>query len=83
MKDYQTIKEIADRTGVSDKTVRRILRDAGIPHAWSGGRTGQGKIIVRWSDWEDGMQRRMVQIKADSDVMDILEEMASAGHRTH
>ena len=71
-KDYCTIKEVAARASLSEKTLRKYLRSGDIPSFRPDPR---GRILIRWFDFEAFMESRRVQIKQDADAKEMLESL--------
>jgi excisionase family DNA binding protein len=70
MTEYITIKELAQRLSLSEKTVRRVLRRGELPHYRLHPR---GKMLVRWSECEAWIEARRVAIDQDADARELLE----------
>ena len=71
--DYLTIREIARRSSMSEKSIRNIIRNDALPHYRNG---GSGKILLRWPDFVAWMERRKVQLKHDDHLLRILKKSA-------
>jgi excisionase family DNA binding protein len=76
MNEYVTIKDIAVRASLSEKTVRKFVRRGEIPYYRPDPR---GKILIRWSDFEAWIESRRVRIEADADAREMLEILFSSG----
>ncbi len=75
MNEYVTIKDIALRASLSEKTVRKFIRRGEIPYYRPDPR---GKILIRWSDFETWIESRRVRIEADADAKEMLEILFSS-----
>jgi predicted DNA-binding transcriptional regulator AlpA len=76
--DYITVRDIARRSSMSEKSIRDIIRNDALPHYR---RSASGKILVRWSDFEAWMERRRIELKHDDCLLGILRDMKSRGRR--
>ncbi len=76
--DYITVRDVARRSSMSEKSIRDIIRNDALPHYR---RSVSGKILVRWSDFEAWMERRRIELKHDDDLLSILRDMKSRGRR--
>ena len=75
MNEYVTIKDIAVRASLSEKTVRKFVRRGEFPYYRPDPR---GKILIRWSDFEAWIESRRVRIEADADAKEMLEILFSS-----
>ncbi len=75
MSEYVTIKDIALRASLSEKTVRKFIKRSEIPCYRPDPR---GKILIRWSDFEVWIESRRVRIEADADAKEMLEILFSS-----
>ena len=75
---YITVRDIARRSSISEKSIRDIIRNDALPHYR---RSASGKILVRWSDFEAWMERRRIELKHDDCLLGILRDMKSRGRR--
>ena len=76
--DFITVREVARRSSMSEKSIRDIIRNDALPHYR---RSASGKILVRWSDFEAWMERRRIELKHDDCLLGILRDMKSRGGR--
>ncbi len=67
---YLSIKDVAGRAGMSEKLIRRHLEE--IPHHRL---AKNGKIWVKWSDFQAFMERARVEARADEDVRAVLVDL--------
>src|SRR5437867_6721228 len=70
MGEYVTIKDIALRASLSEKTVRKFIKRGKIPCYRPQPR---GKMLIRWRDFEVWIESRRVRIEADADAKEMLE----------
>ena len=75
MGEYVTIKDIALRASLSEKTVRKFIKRGEIPCYRPHPR---GKMLIRWSDFEVWIESRRVRIEADADAKEMLEILFSS-----
>ncbi len=76
MSEYVTIKELALRASLSERTVRKLIRRGEFPYYRPDPR---GKMLVRWYDFEAWIESRRVRIEADADAKEMLETLFSSG----
>ncbi len=76
--DYITVRDVARRSSMSEKSIRDIIRNDALPHYR---RSAFGKILVRWGDFEAWMERRRIELKHDDCLLGILRDMKSRGRR--
>ena len=69
---FVSVREVARRAGMCEKTIRNIIRDEALPHYR---RSKSGKIYVRWSDFTEWMGRCRIELKGDDGLLDILRDM--------
>jgi len=74
--DYIGIREAARRASMSEKTIRKLIRNDALPH-YRGGKSG--KILLRWADFVEWMERRKIILKHDDRLLSILRDMGKAG----
>ena len=74
--DYIGIREAARRASMSEKTIRKLIRSDALPH-YRGGRSG--KILLRWADFVEWMERRKIVLKHDDHLLSVLRDMGKAG----
>lgn len=72
MSEYVTIKELAKRSSMSEKTVSKLIKRGAFPHYRPDPR---GKILIRWSEFEAWMESRRIQMGNDADAIEILETL--------
>ena len=75
MSEYVTIKDLALRASMSEKTVRKFIKRGEIPHYRP---DPKGKMLIRWSDFEVWIESRRVRIEADADAKEMLEILFSS-----
>jgi hypothetical protein len=79
MSDYVTLKVLARRSSLSEKTLRRFIRCKELPHYRA---DPKGKILIRLSDFNAWIESRRIQVEKDVDAKEMLELLfASAGER--
>jgi excisionase family DNA binding protein len=77
MSDYVTIKVLAQRSSLSERTLRRFIQCKELPHYRP---DPKGKILVRLSDFNAWIESR--QVEKDVDAKEMLELLfASAPER--
>jgi predicted DNA-binding transcriptional regulator AlpA len=76
---FVSIRDVARRTSMSEKSVRNIIRDEALPHYR---RSRSGKIWLRWTDFAEWMERRRIELKRDDSLLDILRDMARKAPRS-
>jgi len=69
---YITIREVARRSSMSEKTVRNLIRNDALPHYRN---SRSGKIWLRWDEFTAWMERRRIELKHDEDLLSILRDM--------
>ena len=74
--DYIGIREAARRASMSEKPIRKLIRNDALPH-YRGGKSG--KILLRWADFVKWMERRKIILKHDDRLLSILRDMGKAG----
>ncbi len=75
---YITVRDVARRSSMSEKSIREIIRNDALPHYR---RSASGKILVGWSDFEAWMERRRIELKHDDHLLSILRDMNARGGR--
>ena len=75
---YITIREVARRSSMSEKTIRNFIRNDALPHYRN---SGSGKIWLRWTEFVEWMQRRRIELKHDDHLLSILRDMNARGNR--
>jgi excisionase family DNA binding protein len=79
MSDYVTIKVLAQRSSLSERTLRRFIRCKELPHYRP---DPNGKILVRFSDFNAWIESRRINVEKDADAKEMLELLfASAPER--
>lgn len=82
-RDFRTLKELADETGLSEKTLRRQIEAGNLPAYRPDPR---GKYLVRPNDFEEWIESKRVAVQGDPEVREILRDLAAmepAGRRAH
>lgn len=74
--DYISVREVARRSLMSEKTIRNIIRNDALPHYRNG---KSGKILLRWPAFVAWMERQRIQLKHDDHLLGILKKMKRAG----
>ena len=72
MSEYVTIKELAKRTSMSERTISKLIKHGEFPHYRP---DPKGKILIRWSEFEAWMESRRIQMESDADAREILETL--------
>lgn len=70
MSDYVTIKALAQRSSLSERTLRRYIRCRELPHYRP---DPKGKILIRLSDFDVWIESRRIRIEQDIDAKEMLE----------
>jgi excisionase family DNA binding protein len=70
MSDYVTIKVLAQRSSLSERTLRKLIRCGEIFHYRP---DPKGKILIRLSDFDAWIESRRVLIEKDIDAKEMLE----------
>jgi hypothetical protein len=76
--EYIDVREVSRRCSLSDKSIRKIIRDDALPHFRNG---RSGKILLRWSDFVSCMERRKTQLENDDNLLSILRDMTKKARR--
>ena len=77
--EYIGVREVSRRCSLSEKSIRKIIRDDALPH-YRNGRSG--KILFLWSDFVACMERRMTQLKEDDHrLLSVLRDMNRKAQR--
>ena len=76
--EFIDVREVSRRCSLSDKSIRKIIRDDALPH-YRNGRAG--KILLRWSDFVACMERRKTQLENDDNLLGILRDMTKKARR--
>ncbi len=69
---YITIREVARRSSMSEKTIRNFVRNDALPHYRN---SRSGKIWLRWDEFTALMENRRIELKHDEDLLSILRDM--------
>ena len=75
---YITIREVARRSSMSEKSIRNFIRNDGLPHYRN---SKSGKIWLRWAEFQGWMERRRIELKSDDNLLSILRDMNMKGKR--
>ena len=70
MSDYVTIKVLAQRSSLSERTLRRFIRCREFPHYRP---DPKGKILIRLADFDAWIESRRIQMEQDKDAKEMLE----------
>jgi hypothetical protein len=76
--EYVTVKEIARRASMSEKSIRNFIRNDALPHYRN---SSTGKIWVRWNEFTAWMEGRRIQLQGDDGLLGILRELKGAEAR--
>jgi predicted DNA-binding transcriptional regulator AlpA len=71
-KGYITIREVARRSSMSEKSIRNFIRNDALPHYRN---SRSGKIWLRWTEFVEWMERRRIEFKHDDQLLSILRDM--------
>lgn len=72
---FVSIREVAKRSSMSEKTIRNFIRNDALPH-WRNSKAG--KIWLRWIEFVGWMERRKIELKHDDCLLGILRDMTKA-----
>ena len=72
---YITIREVARRSSMSEKSIRNFIRNDALPHYRN---SKSGKIWLRWIEFVEWMERRRIELKHDDCLLGILRDMRKA-----
>jgi len=72
---YITVREVARRSSMSEKSIRNFIRNDALPHYRN---SRSGKIWLRWREFEGWMESRRIELKHDDHLLSILRDMAKA-----
>ncbi len=72
---YITIREVARRSSMSEKSIRNFIRNEALPHYRN---SKAGKIWLSWAEFVAWMERRRIELKHDDSLLGILRDMAKA-----
>ncbi len=75
---YITVREVAQRSSMSEKSIRNFIRNDALPHYRN---SRSGKIWLHWTEFMEWMERRRVELRQDDDLLDILRDMNAKGNR--
>jgi hypothetical protein len=75
---YITIREVARRSSMSEKSIRNFIRNDALPHYRN---SKSGKIWLRWTEFVEWMERRRIELKHDDNLLSILRDMNMRGKR--
>ena len=73
---YIGIREVARRSSMSEKSIRNFIRNDALPHYR---RSAAGKILIRWSEFVEWMERRRIELKHDDSLLGILRDLKAKG----
>ena len=76
--EFIDVREVSRRCSLSDKSIRKIIRDDALPHFRNG---RAGKVLLRWSDFVACMERRKTQLENDDNLLSILRDMTKKARR--
>ncbi len=69
---YVPIKTLCEKTSLCEKTIRKLIREHGLPHHRSSPR---GKILVDLAAFARYMESTRVEARKDPLVMDVLKDL--------
>ena len=69
---YITVREVARRSSMSEKSIRNFIRNDALPHYRN---SKSGKIWLRWIEFVEWMERRRIELKDDDCLLNILRDM--------
>jgi hypothetical protein len=72
---YITIREVARRSSMSEKSIRNFIKNDALPHYRN---SRSGKIWLRWIEFIEWMERRRIELKHDDCLLGILRDMTKA-----
>ncbi len=75
---YITVREVARRSSMSEKSIRNFIRNDALPHYRN---SRSGKIWLRWIEFVEWMERRRIELKHDDNLLSILRDMNAKGKR--
>ncbi len=75
---YITVREVARRSSMSEKSIRNFIRNDALPHYRN---SRSGKIWLRWIEFIDWMEHRRIELKHDDHLLSILRDMNARGSR--
>ena len=73
---FVSIREVARRASMSEKSIRNYIRNAALPHYRN---SRSGKIWLRWIEFVAWMERRRIELKHDDALLGILRDMSAKG----
>ena len=75
MSEFIDIREVAQRSSMSEKIIRSFIRNDALPH-WRNRKTGE--IWLRWTDFIAWMERRRIELRRDDGLLGILRDLNGA-----
>ena len=75
MSEYISLKEVARRSSMSEKSIRNFIRNGALPHYRN---STTGKIWLRWIEFAAWMERRRIELHDDG-LLVVLRDMNGAG----
>ena len=75
---FITVREVARRSSMSEKSIRNFIRNDALPHYRN---SRSGKIWLRWIEFAEWMERRRIEFKHDDYLLSILRNMNARGKR--
>ena len=73
--EYITVRDVARRSSMSEKSIRNLIRNDALPHYRNG---KSGWIYMRWIDFVAWMERRRIELRHDDHLLNILRDMKKA-----
>ena len=75
---YITVREVARRSSMSEKSIRNFIKNDALPHYRN---RKSGKIWLRWIEFVEWMERRRIELQQDDGLLDILRDMTKKVQR--
>ncbi len=75
---FVTVREVARRSSMSERSIRNFIRNDALPHYRC---SGSGKIWLRWTEFVAWMERRRIELKHDDALLSILRDLSAKGGR--
>jgi len=75
---YITVREVARRSSMSEKSFRNFIRNDALPHYRN---SSSGKIWLRWIEFVEWMERRRIEVNNDGCLLGILRDLNAGGKR--
>ena len=72
--EFLSVKEVARRSSMSEKSIRGFIRNDALPHYRN---SRSGKIWLRWTEFMAWMERRRIELRHDDGLLGILRDMSA------